>query len=501
MFNVRKKPKATFRVVQNIMTTINQVIQFFYVQVDGLSEENLDTIATLDLFNGKTPDEILSLERQEIQQALMGVEGVSRQNIRTVTNEFIAFLEEYKTVTTPVAAPAPQEFVLKTEKTTATMSTNQLIELICTETTRYEEIIGFLQQKPDFARASQKARGRIGLRRGENPAVSEMIEFVAYLQQEGTAMPEMFKGDLYPMSLKQALGIETHWFKDPFTGETFAGLWSGTLDLSTLGNSYEALIWYGETQTGGRQALSDISALQRPILLKALLREEVPEMLENVVRLFNSAKSAGDQTAIKATRFAEGPTAKKSEGQFLVSDEALENFLNGMSEYPDIQNVFRSFPREDTRLIASKVMKVLLAGGDLTEEVWDDIVSSLPSELGIRLVQFIEKSAEKEKLNEWDYEALVKTYAKSNLRPVSASAGSTKSLSGILNGGNIGSGSNVRFQNVILVSDLNIGSGSNANGTVRLPIDVSISTGPGCSENITQQTITWEAIARELGLV
>ncbi len=103
--------------------------------------------------------------------------------------------------------------------------------------------------------------------------------------------------------------------------------------------------------------------------------------------------------------------------------------------------------------------------------------------------------------SEADWKALVRNYANSNIRAVSASSGSSKTLSGIVNGGNIGSGSSVRFQNAIIIADLQIRSGSSVYGTARLPMDVEISIGSGSSDNGFQQnTITWAAIAQELGL-
>lgn len=103
--------------------------------------------------------------------------------------------------------------------------------------------------------------------------------------------------------------------------------------------------------------------------------------------------------------------------------------------------------------------------------------------------------------SESDWKILVRNYANSNIRAVSASSGSSKTLSGIVNGGNIGSGSSVRFQNAIIIADLRISSGSNLHGTARLPMDVEISTGSGCLDNgLQQNTITWAAIAQEMGL-
>jgi hypothetical protein len=300
----------------SIMILINDVISSFSPNVQPeLSDAAIDSIA--DVFNGKTAEEILALSLPEIEAALGKVNGVTRKNKAALADALVAFLRRYVVIEPTVAAAAPASvafptsFKLEVDKRVEDMGTPELLSLLAAEPSRFDEIFALLQRKPDFVRASTKAKQRIAVRVENALAVSETVELIQYLSQEGTQMVDLFKNQHYPISLKQALGIDSRWFKDPFTGEAFTGLWNGLYDLSSLGDGYEAIVWYGETQTRGRTALTGISVLERPILIAALLRGEVPPILDSVIRLYQSAKNAGEQAATTASRFTEDLTVKK----------------------------------------------------------------------------------------------------------------------------------------------------------------------------------------------
>ncbi len=493
------------------MTTFAEAILFVPTTSD-LSDETIQILSADEPLSARLADEIAALKPFSFAVELASIlPSLSKPQVAKIAAHIVNSFKELGfgavVEVAPVAAP-PLQVEIKQPTTLESLGLGELLQFAQHNPERKEDVLRQLKNRSDVAAALRKTADVVVPNAEGNGYDAQSTSVYITGLSQGDAPSLQIEGR-FPVSLEQALGIDLRRLVNLLTGELLNTFGRNRFGQDLLGlfkqheQLYYAISWARDNKTSSKlQGLFPVVNDEFGLTAE-LLRDPNAQRWALIAQIYQSEKAAGRAQEPQVYSTPEGPTAKKSDsqGQFLISDEALENFLKGMSEYPDIQNVLRSFPREETRLIASKVMQALLAGGDLTEEVWDDIVSSLPSELGIRLVQSIEKSAEKEKLNEWDYKVLVKTYAKSNLRPVSASAGSTKSLSGILNGGIIASGSTIRFQNPILIADMEIGSGSTISGIVRLPIDVNISTGSGCSENIIQQTITWEAIAREIGLV
>lgn len=445
----KNKPKSLYRSVTIMTLTLGQAINLF-PQSDVLSADVRSLIKGNETWAVKQPSEIGRLKVYELAMQLQEIlpDNLDPQAM-PIAIEILENLKKLQLIEVEPVAPvatSPQDIKVTVEAPKKTwedkswdqMRLTEMLTAVSAEPSLYPEAKPFIEQQPQVKKASVKSlRWIVPANPGIN--VEETVALLAHLAKDNTVAPRLWKG-IRPTSIEAAIGMRSAALYCPFRDTLIEGPDEFGRDLGELSEeTHLALIWAKQTNHAAWPKTIDV--------------------FETIEEIFQETLSRRYQIILEDYRAAK-----------LNQEESTE----GISRFKK--------PSNEAEQVASILADILNAGKSepqVTRNPWQNQPSTR---------------------NESEWKQLV--FANTAARRIATNSSLQRSFdSSVIRGGQVNGSARINFNNTILIEDLVVNGSGRYYGSIRVPQGVDITTnGTSDDSGLVWSTITWQEIAREMGI-
>lgn len=350
-WSVRKsKPKSTFRVVSETMTTINFATACSLLEAnDFLTAEILALLTEPQDGEAEGWAGLRALDAAEIAQKTKAIFALElrpllsedlRPRVASIAGAILDGFRALEITPEAEAAPAtsqpqqPLEVKVQLPTSLEDMRLSELLSFIAANPGEAMEATEVLKNNPVVIKASRKTlKYAIAVQGTLSAALTG--EYLGHLAKDGTSALPKYKGQR-PVTLEVALGLESRLLVHPFTGEAISGIEpvTGEYDFADLSEELHlALIWARTTKHRAWPANPD-------------LYECIPQIFANpltgrwatILEDYQHAKASADDSTEGLSRYWN----QQKELQSLAGE--ILGILNSVSEPQVTRNPWQNQP-------------------------------------------------------------------------------------------------------------------------------------------------------------